>query len=667
MEHISVYGSSEAVSTLRLLRLLRPIKTKLAALIVFKPNTTKDTVDSLSEALDFSRSSEIRKAAAVEAAKKRSNSTGSNIITYGKVSRSNSNNGQTGITINNKQSNSDNVWYTYNYRAAVSVPVTESPHDYINSMKICDAVNDVLRRTWCKGCWIQHYGKQAEWATVEPFAPWKPLKKHATSMSSSSNNAATAAATTLTDDNMVFSNNYVAKLVAEHRVMPLSIISAFEIGRYAAQIEFMIKDKEKQESIRLEIEELYEYIPEHLRSYVLVAHLLEMCNLHTVFLPQLLDPLIVLCLQHRLTIQAFAFIKTRITHNFPTTRQEFEQLYRMAKTLHKEKEFIDTIVAALTPAQVCSANLMEICMCAPPFVGYSLARGIIALMLSDVNYWHHLDAPYHFHILIQMMTDYCVTHEMSIMKKASSSTAQDTAYYWRQDTINIAMLLVKHQLPSLPVNHCVALCLLAVDFDPTLVGRITEFLRQQRMSMSDAVQMIKHPELILKIGTHFTTISERYVAIALYQQMIDVMQTMYNADKLDRSMRSHLALLYDNLERLNRLQQQSISRLQTTDCKTLYHQVKDVARRISWTNDDDFDLYERLSSPVALMSDTCVESSDPLFSYTSYDDDDTFNYYDDKENDINWWDDDLLLDQQPQVIKNKSCTDTTMTRSHTYK
>jgi hypothetical protein len=232
MEHINVCASSETVSTLRLLRLLRPIKTRLAALGVFKSGATKDSIDSICESIDSSRSSELRIATA--AVRKRTNNTASNIITYSKISRGNSNNGCSTTTGNSSQSS--NIKYTYNFGATVSVPITESPHDYINSMRICDAVNDVLRRTWYNSFWIQHYGKQTEWATIEPFAPWKPMKK-----SSSNNNNNTA-----NDDDVTFSKSYVEKLATEYRIMPLSIIAAFDIGRYAAQIESMARDKEKQ-------------------------------------------------------------------------------------------------------------------------------------------------------------------------------------------------------------------------------------------------------------------------------------------------------------------------------------------------------------------------------------------------------------------------------------
>jgi hypothetical protein len=88
-----------------------------------------------------------------------------------------------------------------------------------------------------------------------------------------------------------------------------------------------------------------------------------------------------------------------------------------------------------------------------------------------------------------------------------------------------------------------------------------------------------------------------------------------------------------------------------------------VARRISWTNDEEFDHYERLSSPTALMSDTCVESSDPLFSYSSYDND-TFDCDYNKENDTKCWEG-SLFDHQPEKIKDKPCKNTIVTRSQT--
>jgi hypothetical protein len=238
----------------------------------------------------------------------------------------------------------------------------------------------------------------------------------------------------------------------------------------------------------------------------------------------------------------------------------------MAKILHKEKEFIDVIIVTLTPTRACSTSLMDLFQCAPPFVRYSLARAAITVMLSNTDCWDNSDTPYYFSAFIQLITDYCVVHEMSVMEKTSSTT-WDIVYYWRQDIIDIAMHLINNYRPSLPVNHCVALCLLAVKFNPTLVASITDFLRQRRINMTIAVQMIKHAALVLEIGVHFTTPSERYIAIALYQQAIDVIEAECNMDELNESDMAHLVSLYENIEYLDLLQQRSMLVLQKADCK----------------------------------------------------------------------------------------------------
>ncbi|KAI9596395.1 hypothetical protein BDF19DRAFT_438962 [Syncephalis fuscata] len=397
--------------------------------------------------------------------------------------------------------------------------------------------------------------QRTEWSCTEPFAPWDNIPSKELTLNNNQNG---------TDRSFKSSH-----------IILLSILSAFSIGEYLSRLEFMVKDTDEQ----------------------------EMCNQYAIFLPQFLDPLIIVCLSYRLDIQAFSFIKSRITYNFPASREDMEQLYCLAAILKKENTFIDVIIATLTPLRACSATLVEFCQKLPLSSAYPLALVAITAILSDTTCWEHATTPYRLCVLLRLIATYSVNQEKSIID--SNIDDEQDSLLWRQDMISLTLLILDNNQPLLPREICMVPCLMAVKFDTTLADKVADFWRLQQTSLTTAAILINHSGLIFKIGAHFHQENHHLLAVNLYEQAIKVLEA-------------------------RRLILELISSEQYS---TVLRSINGRAsRRISWKNDDDFDFYIEPSSPMLVNNDVNMDFSDPLSSDLLYDSDFISDCEDDKEN-----------------------------------
>ncbi|RKP05485.1 hypothetical protein THASP1DRAFT_32676 [Thamnocephalis sphaerospora] len=403
-----------------------------------------------------------------------------------------------------------------------NIPLT---HEQRAAHGVRDAVREGLEKTWRHGVWVERYGVRG--GSNSSCSTGQLRKRGRPRTVSSADHCGTR----------TFKENEAPG------VLPLGVLAAFAVGRGLAGMELdQSADGRLSEPTDIAVDEIYESIPEHLRRYVLVEHMIELCIWQIGDSLDCLDALLELCVDYRADLQAARLLACRITARFPVQHAEQHQLHQMARAIGQVDYLAKMLAEALTPARACRPALFDLCRSLPELQGVTLAAAAAQRLLDGTACWERTSTVGRFGDLVRLVTSRCqrLEHQVALLKSTAAVPSHAAAYEWRSPVAALAARVLEVDGLQLAADSGFSLGVLSLVFSPGLADGVEAFWSACRPHMLNTVQALGSVELVRQVGGHLCAAGHLPLAIHLYEQAISVFRVAAERGQLPNG--QHVAI-----------------------------------------------------------------------------------------------------------------------------